>query len=67
MRHSDINLTMSRYSHIFRGQDSEAVANLPDLSQPSEQKQKEIATGTNGAESLQKTLPNTLPNHRMHT
>ena len=32
MRHSDINLTMSRYTHIFRGQESEAVAKLPDLS-----------------------------------
>jgi len=32
MRHSDINLTMSRYTHIFRGQESEAIAKLPDLS-----------------------------------
>ena len=31
MRHSDINLTMSRYTHIFRGQESEAVAKLPEL------------------------------------
>jgi len=31
MRHSDINLTMSRYTHIFRGQESEAVAKLPNL------------------------------------
>ena len=44
MRHSDINLTMSRYTHIFRGQESEALANLPDLSLPSKQNQK--ATGT---------------------
>jgi len=44
MRHSDINLTMSRYTHIFRGQESEAVAKLPDLSLPSKQSQK--ATGT---------------------
>jgi len=44
MRHSDINLTMSRYTHIFRGQESEAIANLPDLSLPSKQSQK--ATGT---------------------
>jgi len=43
MRHSDINLTMSRYTHVFRGQESAAVANLPDLS-ISEQ----IATGTDG-------------------
>ncbi len=44
MRHSDINMTMSRYTHIFRGQESEAVAGLPDLSLPSRGKQK--ATGT---------------------
>jgi integrase len=44
MRHSDINLTMSRYTHIFRGQESEAVAGLPDLSLPSSKTQK--ATGT---------------------
>ncbi len=47
MRHSDINLTLSRYSHIFRGQESEAVAALPDLSAPSS-KQKNAATGTDG-------------------
>ena len=44
MRHSDINLTMSRYTHIFRGQESKAVAELPDLSPPSKQSQK--TTGT---------------------
>lgn len=31
MRHSDINLTMSRYTHIFRGQETEAINKLPDL------------------------------------
>ncbi len=44
MRHSDINLTMSRYTHIFRGQESEAIENLPDFSLPSRGKQR--ATGT---------------------
>ena len=34
MRHSDINLTMSRYSHVLVGQESDAVAALPDLSAP---------------------------------
>ena len=48
MRHSDINLTMSRYTHIFRGQESEAVAKLPDLGLPSERIQKAVATGTEG-------------------
>ncbi len=46
MRHSDINMTMSRYTHIFRGQESEAVAGLPDLTLPSKEKQKAVATGT---------------------
>jgi len=46
MRHSDINLTMSRYTHIFRGQEAAAVAKLPDLSPPDRQKKK--ATGTDG-------------------
>jgi len=46
MRHSDINLTMSRYTHIFRGQESEAVAGLPDLSLPSKEANKAKGTGT---------------------
>jgi len=46
MRHSDINLTMSRYTHTRAGQEAKAVADLPDLSLPSSQKQ--IATGTDG-------------------
>jgi len=45
MRHSDINLTMSRYTHIFAGQESDAVAALPDLSLPSES-QRQVKTGT---------------------
>ncbi len=44
MRHSTIDLTMSRYTHILRGQEAEAVAKLPDLSMPDRQGQK--ATGT---------------------
>jgi len=49
MRHSDINLTMSRYTHLFAGQESEGVAKLPDLSLPSEQqKAAAIANGTDG-------------------
>ncbi len=34
MRHSDINLTMLRYTHIFKGQESQAVENLPDFANP---------------------------------
>jgi len=32
MRHSDINLTMSLYTHTLLGQESEAIGKLPDLS-----------------------------------
>jgi len=39
MRHGDINLIMSLYTHIFRGQESEAVAKLSDLSFPSKERQ----------------------------
>jgi len=46
MRHSDINLTMSRYTHLFAGQESQAVESLPDLSLPSEQAQEQTKTGT---------------------
>ncbi len=44
MRHSDINLTMSRYTHTLRGQEAEAIENLPDFSSPGQHQQK--ATGT---------------------
>ena len=37
---------MSLYSHTLRGQESEAIENLPDLTLPSKSKQK--ATGTDG-------------------
>jgi hypothetical protein len=46
MRHSDINLTMSRYTHTLTGQESEAVSKLSDFSLPSKEKQKVVATGT---------------------
>ena len=56
MRHSDINLTMSRYTHIFRGQESKAVESLPDLSLPSTQAQRAIKTGTDGKKNLAENL-----------
>ncbi len=46
MRHSDINLTMSRYTHVFRGAESEAVESMPDFS--SQGRQRQVATGTDG-------------------
>ena len=52
MRHSDINLTMSRYSHVFKGQEAEAIEKLPDLSRPSLKKQNAAATGTEGCEKI---------------
>ncbi len=56
MRHSDINLTMSRYTHIFRGQESDAVAGLPDLSLPSKESNRARATGTDGKNCLDTCL-----------
>lgn len=44
MRHSDINLTMSLYTHTLIGQQSQAIQNLPDLTLPTRNKQR--ATGT---------------------
>ncbi len=61
MRHSDINLTLSRYTHTFREQESAAVESLPDLDKaPAGEAAK--ATGTDGAaDSLPDFLPVYLP------
>ena len=48
MRHSDINLTMSRYSHVLIGQESDAVAGLPDLAAPPREALA-VAVGQDGA------------------
>ncbi len=45
-RHSTIVLTMDRYSHVTLGEQSEALAMLPDLSEAFAQEQR--ATGTEG-------------------
>ena len=45
MRHSDINLTMSRYTHSYRGATAAAVNTLPDLGKLPES-QNQIKTGT---------------------
>ena len=42
VRHSDINLTMSGYTHTLHGQTAKAVEELPNLSTPN----KDKATGT---------------------
>ena len=48
LRHGSIDLTMSRYTHTYRGQESEAVECLPDFSLPSRVAQKAVGTGTDG-------------------
>jgi len=62
MRHGDINLTMSRYTHVLRGQESEAVSKLPDLSLPSG-KRKNAATGTDNQQinAVQNNRENLTP------
>ena len=50
MRHSKVELTLGRYSHVYKGQEAEAVANLPDLTAPSTKSQAGKATGTLGSE-----------------
>ena len=60
MRHSDINLTMSRYSHVYRGATADTVEKLPDLSEPSRERQEAVATGTDGAETDCKSPENVL-------
>ena len=49
MRHADINLTLSRYTHTLTGQEAKAVAGLPNLGAP--QHKKNAATGTDGGAS----------------
>jgi len=44
MRHSDINLTLSRYTHTLTGQEADAVNRLPDFSRPSSQRQRKTGT-----------------------
>ena len=47
MRHSTITLTMDRYTHLFRNDETEALENLPELNIPGE---RVVATGTCGSE-----------------
>jgi hypothetical protein len=61
IRHSDINLTMNRYTHIFRGQDKAAVEALPDFSTPTPQEQR--VTGTDGKNVFAICLAKTCGKH----
>jgi len=47
MRHGDINMTLSRYTHTLRGQESQAIDGLPDLEKMPENMQQKM-TGTDG-------------------
>ncbi len=53
MRHADINSTMSKYTHVLRGQEREAVAKLPDSNIVDVKTLQ--ATGTNGADVTHET------------
>ena len=52
MRHSTIDLTMSRYTHVFAGQEADAIAALPDLD-AAPARQSGRATGTYDAQADQ--------------
>ena len=58
MRHGDINLTMSLYTHTLRGQEADAVNRLPDFSRPSSESQKK--TGTDDVNVTDSVLPSCL-------
>lgn len=44
MRHSDINLTMIRYAHLYRGQEAQAVKKLPDFGEEQRGQSEEAPT-----------------------
>ncbi len=58
LRHSKVDLTLSRYSHVYTGQASDAIAALPDLSQPSEQKAKATGTDNRIVDTKRPTIKN---------
>jgi integrase len=53
-RHSTITLTMDRYTHVYMGEQTEALAKLPNFS--GFQSQAQIATGTDGTQELPKNV-----------
>jgi Phage integrase family len=57
-RHSDVNLTLSRYSHTVLGDQADALTVLPDLSKPNQQSLR--ATGTTEAKPVEKNLASCL-------
>ncbi len=65
LRHSKVDMTLSRYSHVYAGQVSQAVKTLPDLSAPSSQQQRAVATGTDGENVLAFCLAREDGKHRI--
>jgi len=58
MRHSTITLTMDKYTHAFKADESAAVAKLPDLSTP--QRETQSKTGTDAADDAPKSNRETV-------
>ena len=53
LRHSDINLTLSRYTHSYRGATAAAVNTLPDLGKlPESQSQVKNGTDSNSVSAV---------------
>ena len=53
MRHSTIDLTMSRYTHTLTGQEAAAVNSLPDFSQANSEAQAKTGTDDEGTKTGQ--------------
>jgi len=64
MRHSDINLTISRYTHTLTGQTAKAIETLPDLTK-SARTEKAVMTGTDNrpADAVSQTKQIKPDNH----
>jgi len=57
MRHSSVELTLGRYSHVYRGQESEAVEALP-LIEPVFA--EAVSTGTDGEKSISSGISSSI-------
>ncbi len=55
MRHQDVNLTLSRYSHIYAGQQRDTIESLPDFIVKQD---KAIMTGTDDCIAENRTIQN---------
>ncbi len=65
MRHSDVNLTLRRYSHTLLPDRSSAIQKLPDFSQP--ERSVARATGTSDSEPVESVLASCLAPQRQFT